>query len=392
MNPELSPPSWVRKAGSPSESDGLTSRSTRRSEMDASSATARAMRVERERDGLAVEVPVRDELSPVHEDEGVVRRSVHLDGHRVLDVGEEVAARTVHLRRAAKRVGVLHLVAPAVRLDDRRALEQANEVGRGGRLAGERAERLDLRHEADARALQRLDGERARDVRGLGDPAGADEPERADGAHELGPVDEREPLLRLQADRLEAGARERVRPWEELALEACRPLAHERKREMGERREIPRGADRAAARHDGQHSLVQAVEQELDGLDARSREAFRERVRAKHHRGADDLVRIRLPHPARVAAQEAELELLGELRRDRLRDEAAEAGVDAVGVLARGLRGGAVDELAGRGHLRAPVVGEGRRGSLDRDRPDVVDREIVSVQEHCGGDGHRGQV
>ncbi len=175
----------------------------------------------------------------------------------------------------------------------------------------ERAQRLDLRHEADARALQRLDGERARDVRGLGDPAGADEPQRADGAHELRPVDEREPLLRLQADRLEAGARERVRPGEKLALVACRPLAHEGKREMGERREIPRGADRTAARHDGQHSLVQAVEQELDGLDPRAREALRERVRAKDHRGAHDLVRIRLPHAARVAAQEAELELLG---------------------------------------------------------------------------------
>ena len=46
----------------------------------------------------------------------------------------------------------------------------------------------------------------------LRDPAGADEPQRADGAHELGPVDEREPLLRLQPDRLEAGAGERVRP------------------------------------------------------------------------------------------------------------------------------------------------------------------------------------
>ena len=199
-----------------------------------------AMRVERERDGLAVEVPVRDELSPVHEDERVVRGRVDLDRHRLLGVGEKVAARAVHLRRAAKRVGVLHLVAPAVRLDDRGALEEANDVGRGGRLAGERAERLDLRHEADARALKRLEGEGARDVRGLGDPAGADERQRADGGHELGPVDEREPLLRLKADRLESGAGERVRPWKDLALVACRPLAHERKREMGERREISR--------------------------------------------------------------------------------------------------------------------------------------------------------
>src|SRR3982751_2698673 len=40
MNPELRPPSLVRNAGRPSDRFGLTSRSTRRSEMLASSATA----------------------------------------------------------------------------------------------------------------------------------------------------------------------------------------------------------------------------------------------------------------------------------------------------------------------------------------------------------------
>jgi hypothetical protein len=123
MNPELSPPSWVRNAGQPVESDGLTS--ARRAARDRGELGERERhRVERKRDRLAVEVPVRDELAPVDEDEGVVRRSVHLDGNRLLDVGEEVAARPVHLRRATKRVGVLHLVAPTVRLDDRRALEE----------------------------------------------------------------------------------------------------------------------------------------------------------------------------------------------------------------------------------------------------------------------------
>jgi hypothetical protein len=82
---------------------------------------------------------------------------------------------------------------------------------------------------------------------------------------------------------------------------------------------------------------------------------------------------IRLADAARVAAQEAELQLLGQLLRDRLRDEAAEAGVDAVGVLARPWprcrrppRGRAI-ALAGSPRERA-------RAAVDGDRPDVARR------------------
>ena len=123
---------------------------------------------------------------------------------------------------------------------------------------------------------------------------------------------------------------------EPLAVEPGLPLADERQREMRERREVAARADRAAARHDRQHAAVEALEQQLDELGPRAGAALGERVRAQQHRRADDLVRIRLADPAGVAAQEAELELLGQLLRDRLRDEAAEAGVHAVGVLARG--------------------------------------------------------
>ena len=130
MNPELSPPSGVRNAGRPSESDGFVSRSTRRSEMFAELGDRDRERVEREGDRLAVEVPVRDELAGLDEDERVVRRRVHLDRDGRLGVGDQVAARAVHLRRTAQRVGVLHLVAPAVRLDDRRAVDEAKHVRR----------------------------------------------------------------------------------------------------------------------------------------------------------------------------------------------------------------------------------------------------------------------
>ena len=79
-----------------------------------------------------------------------------------------------------------------------------------------------------------------------------------------------------------------------------------------------------------EHAAVQAFEQQLDGLDACTGVPFRERVRAKQHRRPNDVVRVGLTDPARVAAEQAELQLFGLLRRDRLRDEPAEPGVDAV--------------------------------------------------------------
>jgi hypothetical protein len=61
-----------------------------------------------------VEVAVRDDLTLLDEDERIVSRGVELDGDGLLDVAEEIPGSAVHLRRAAKRVGVLHAIAPAV--------------------------------------------------------------------------------------------------------------------------------------------------------------------------------------------------------------------------------------------------------------------------------------
>ena len=50
-------------------------------------------------------------------------------------VCEEIAARAVHLGRAPERVRILHLVAPAMGLDDGRALQQPPDVRRRIALA-----------------------------------------------------------------------------------------------------------------------------------------------------------------------------------------------------------------------------------------------------------------
>ena len=164
---------------------------------------------------------------------------------------------------------------------------------------------------------------------------------------------------------------------------------------MRERREITGGADRPAARDDGDHTAVEQRQQELDRLDAGARVALRERVRAQEHGGPDDLVGVRLSHAARVRAQQPQLQLLGLLLRDRNRHEAAEAGVDAVGVFTASVRG-ALHELAGRIHPLARPVGEPRTDAVDGHGPDVVHGEVVAREadrrplRHAASLGVRG--
>ena len=114
---------------------------------------------------------------------------------------------------------------------------------------------------------------------------------------------------------------------------------------------------------------------------------FGQRVRPQQHRRADDLVVVRLADAARVRTEQAELQLLGQLFRDGTRDEAAEPGVDAVRVLARAV-GRALDELPRDAHLRAGGVGQRSRIAVDRDGPDVGDREVVAGEADRGALGH----
>ena len=97
------------------------------------------------------------------------------------------------------------------------------------------------------------------------------------------------------------------------------PSPDERQREMSEGRQIAARAHRAARRDVRDDPGVEHRQQQLDGLDAGAGISLRDRVRAQHHRRADDVVGIRLAHAAGVAAQEPQLQLLGLVLGDRLR-------------------------------------------------------------------------
>ncbi len=322
-----------------------------------------------------MEVAVRDEQAVLDEHERIVGRRVELGRDRVVDVVEQVAAGPVHLWRAAQRVGVLHLVAPAVRLVDGGVVKEREHVGGRVDLAAQRARGVDLGQEAGARALQRLERECASDIRRLRQPARPRQAERAERGHELRAVHERQALLGLQPDRLEAGRRQRFGARKQAPVEPGLALANQRQRKVREWRQVTARPDRPAARHARQDAAVEALDEQLDRLDPGARKPFRERIRAQHHRCPHDLRRVRLAHPARVAAQQADLELLAELLGNRARDKAAEAGVDAVRVLLPPVEG-VLDQLPRRGHPLSCHVGQPDRRVADGNRPDVGNGEI----------------
>ena len=100
--------------------------------------------------------------------------------------------------------------------------------------------------EARARALQRLERERAGEVGDAREPPRPHERERGHRGHELRAVDQREALLRREPHRLEPGRGERLGAAQQRALEPRLALADERQRQVGERREVAARADRAA--------------------------------------------------------------------------------------------------------------------------------------------------
>ena len=135
-------------------------------------------------------------------------------------------------------------------------------------------------------------------------------PSASDRGHELRAVDQRQALLRLQPDRLEPGARERLAARQPLAVEPRLALADERQREVRERREVAGRADRAARRDDREHAALEQREQELDGLRrarpsspsrARSRAGAAPRGRPRRDRGRRR--RTRASAAAAVAAR-----------------------------------------------------------------------------------------
>jgi hypothetical protein len=162
--------------------------------------------VEHVGDRGAVEVAVRLDAAVV-EDDRVVDGRVELARRDRRGVVHRVAGRSMDLRRAAERVGVLDAVAVGAPVagDDAGVGEDPPEVLRRGGLAGVGPQGLEVGGEDPVGAELGLDRHGGRDVRRTQDRAEVGDGHHQHAEHAVGAVDEGEPLLGGELHGLEAG-------------------------------------------------------------------------------------------------------------------------------------------------------------------------------------------
>ena len=156
-----------------------------------------------EADRRSMEVPARLDAT-VGQHAGVVdRRHQFGVGHRT-GKRDGVARRAVHLRGAAQRVGILNTgVVGAMAGDDRAAVEQPPKVGGRHGLAVVRSQRHQVGGERTIGRHQCLDAHRRGDVGGAHEHVEIGERQHQHPEHAVGAVDQRQPFLGPQRDRLQ---------------------------------------------------------------------------------------------------------------------------------------------------------------------------------------------
>src|SRR5207248_2530584 len=264
-------------------------------------------------------------------------RVVH-NGHQLagVDSGDEVEGvpgRTGDLGSAAHRVRVLDGVGQVVpvTVHDGRPLEQPVDVGGRDRLAGMWPDRVQFRGERPVRAEHGLDGQCGGHV-GHGEQVGGvalGEDEHAE--HPVGTVDQRQPFLAGQRDRVQAGGVQRLGARDPGTVLAQHPaLAHEYQRAVGQWGQVTGGTERAVLGYPRGDVVVEQVHQGLGDERAYPGVAQRQRPYPQQQHRADDLPGHRRADPGRVGTDERVLELGAPFGRDERTGERAEPGGDAV--------------------------------------------------------------
>jgi hypothetical protein len=115
-------------------------------------------------------------------------------------------------------------------------------------------------------AERRLHAKRARDQRGCEDLLGGEDSRNREGGRGLGAVDHRQAFLGREAQGLDPGPGEPLGGRQGLAFEPDFAFAEQRHAQMGERRQIARGADGTLGRNAGRDTGIIKRDQRVDQL------------------------------------------------------------------------------------------------------------------------------
>src|SRR2546422_537807 len=160
-----------------------------------------------------VEVPAAQAFRGVREDQGVVRRGVDFDPEALGGVLDRLEARPEDLRDAPERVRVLDPVGALVALHDLAVPEELHHVPRHEVLPDLLLQAGEPRVERRRAPAQALEAHRRRDLRVLQEPEGVRDEEASEPRHHGGAVQDRESLLRLEAEGLQARHAEGGAAW-----------------------------------------------------------------------------------------------------------------------------------------------------------------------------------
>ena len=334
--------------------------------------------VHRERHVPAVEVAAVQHRARVGVDDRVVVHAVELDLHRLGRERERIEQHADHVRRAAHRVDILQ----ARRLQPGDRLEVfADPRGRAPR-ARVRLQLEDRAVEVARVARDRAHGHRGERARPAREARRALDGETRERRHHAGAVHQREALLRLELERRKARARERVGRLHHLAAHERLALAHEQRRDVGERREIAARTDRPLFGNPRQDAAIGELAQALEHDGPHARITARERGEPRHHDGGgflavEDAARAAAVEAQQVLRDELALRLghLAPLRRAHPGGDTVDRHALAQRRLERaapGLEPGAIGRIALELEARAVArdghdVGHGERREPDRD-------------------------
>ncbi len=154
--------------------------------------------------------------------------------------------------------------------------------------------------------------------------------QHAASGHHLAAVDESEPFLVREAQRLQPGFAQSFAGGERLAREAHVSFADQRQRHVRERSQISARSERTLRRNHRKYVMLEHRLQPLDQNRSNSGESLGEEVQLEEENGADFVVGERRAHAGGVAAHDIDLQILEVRRGDDDVREMPDPGVDPV--------------------------------------------------------------